>query len=209
MTTQINPTGRYSVGQVIYAMAYIYSEFDKSSIVAPLLWDTSAPNAVKFIELTVTEHHKVSDEYDVEKKLDCDGYILKCADGNSYTNQYPYASFEQLSDKGNRIFTIEYRGLSELDLKTLFDNKVNNPTRWISITDHIDAIKRGVESEEFKNSSPDIHAQLTNVFKMINETFEKQFPGKMLKVQPKPIEFKDGTVSYYPDIQEAIVVDKE
>lgn len=56
--------------------------------------------------LTCVEHHKVPNEWDESQppKLDCDGFIfLDEESGIRWANQYPYASYGQVSDVADRL----------------------------------------------------------------------------------------------------------
>ena len=60
-------TGRYSVGEEIYACVFVYS--DRISTSQPyMMRSIETPTDIKFIKLTVKEHHKVPGDYDEEVK---------------------------------------------------------------------------------------------------------------------------------------------
>lgn len=205
-------TGRYSIGEEIYAMSYIYETGGEthSSCLRPLTWlQENTPKEVKFIKLTVKEHHKVPIEYTNDLG---DGYILETDDPSvKYTNQYPVASYGQVTDTGNRIFTLDTRDKNWAQMEEIVDNETNHPIQWINITDHVNDIyvaAHGKDRETMIKANPDRHQQLVDVYKMINDTFEAQFPGKQLKIVPITLKRKDGTIDEYPDILTTIVVDK-
>lgn len=75
-------TGRYSIGETLYGVAFTYEGKNFASISPPMIWDDQMPKAFHFIQLEVTEQHKVLWDYDeptAEKKYD--GYKLKSSTG--------------------------------------------------------------------------------------------------------------------------------
>lgn len=60
-------------------------------------------NEIKFVESTVKEHHKVPGDWDDEKKYD--GFIFD-VQGCRGLNQYPKASYGQISDTQDRVISI-------------------------------------------------------------------------------------------------------
>lgn len=70
--------------------------------------------------LTCVEHHKVPNHWAESEppKLDCDGFIfLDEENGNRWANQYPRASYGQVSDAGDRIvFRMLPAGASYADI---------------------------------------------------------------------------------------------
>ena len=202
-------TGRYSIGEEIYAMAYIYDDLNVSVSGRPFIWGSTAiPKEIKFTKLVVTEHHKVPDAHNVAGEKECDGYKLKSADGTPYTNQYPYASYGQTTDTGDRLFIRDSDGLSDRELKALFENDINDPVIWVSIKDHVDEIKHCVDDDELKKLNPSMHENFKTVYDMIMKSFQEKFPGKTIDIVPKPIEHMDGSITYIPRLKYVIVVDK-
>lgn len=59
MTNQINPTGRFNVGQEIYVVATVIN--GRNTINTTLGTVHGDQPTFHFKKLTVTEHHKVSD----------------------------------------------------------------------------------------------------------------------------------------------------
>jgi len=102
---------RYQLNEKILAIGF-YHESDEATkmIINSIGYVISTPHLnwkFKIIELEVIEHHKVGDANDTsenpEKKYD--GYILT-ADGVSFRNQYPHASYGQISDTADRVFRV-------------------------------------------------------------------------------------------------------
>ena len=74
MTNQINPTGRFNVGQEIYVVATV---INGRNTINPTLGTVHGDQPTfHFKKLTVTEHHKVSDQWAYRESRVYDGYIL-------------------------------------------------------------------------------------------------------------------------------------
>ena len=77
---------------------------------------------LEFRKLTVTEHHRVLNEYAAKDSApDCDGFILKGDDGSIWHNQYPRAGYGQLDDSQDGIFTISTNAKGEDCQKLIVD----------------------------------------------------------------------------------------
>jgi hypothetical protein len=135
-------TGRYYPGQELYGIAFSYESKDMSSYRAPMLHDTEYPSAIHILKLVVTHHHRVPNEYDDKPNptLDNDGYLLMDTRDRVFTNQYPRASYGQLSDTGNRVFTEDVK----IDFDERFKTEKNDPVEYILITDVYSDICKGI-----------------------------------------------------------------
>lgn len=144
VTTQKINTGRYSIGEKLLVVAHVVTvpgrngsapHFDTCTHILPY-WKKKdygiAHRRFEYLELEVIEHHKVTSEYDEENKKNCDGYILKSADGRIFYNQYPIASYGQVSDRGNRIFT---ESIPEKDWDSAFKREKEKgiPSQYVLI----------------------------------------------------------------------------
>lgn len=103
---------RYEIGQKIWGVffhntdAIFYPHYSPWSPFGFNVRRSEMPR-MEFIELTVTEHHKVYWEYD-EKKAEPtnDGFVLTDEKGRVWHNQYPRASYEQTSDHADGLFSL-------------------------------------------------------------------------------------------------------
>ena len=198
-------TGRYSVGEEIYACVFVYS--NHISISLPYTpWSNETPTDIKFIKLTVKEHHKVPGDYDDEVKYD--GYILAADDGTIFTNQYPRASYGQVSDRGDRIFHIDFRGKTEEDFKKMFKNKTKVPYEYVLIHEVFTPMFKTVTLDKRKLSD-ELGVRLSMLINHFKDNFTKQFPDMELVTAPLIFKEKDGSESSYPDILETTIVKKE
>ena len=198
-------TGRYSVGEEIYACVFVYS--NHISISLPYTpWSNETPTDIKFIKLTVKEHHKVPGDYDEEIKYD--GYILAADDGTIFTNQYPRASYGQMSDRGDRIFHIDFRGKTEEDFRKMFDNQAKVPHEYVIINEVFTPMFKAVNLN--KDRLPDgLGVKLSLLINHFKDNFAKLFPDMELVTAPIIFKTKDGTESSYPDILKTTIVKKE
>jgi len=198
-------TGRYSIGEEIYACVFVYS--DRISTSQPyMMRSIETPTDIKFIKLTVKEHHKVPGDYDDEVKYD--GYILAADDGTIFTNQYPRASYGQVSDRGDRIFHIDFRGKTEEDFKKMFDNEVKVPHEYVIINEVFTPMVKAVTLDKEKLSDG-LGVKLSMLINHFKDNFTKQFPDMKLVTAPQIFKMKNGIESSYPDILETTIVKKE
>lgn len=198
-------TGRYSIGEEIYACVFVHG--DRISTSQPYsMWPNETPTDIKFIKLTVKEHHRVSGEYDDEVKYD--GYILTADDGKIFTNQYPLASYGQISDRGDRIFRIDYRGKTQEDFNKVFENQVEVPYEYVLISEVFSPMVKAVTFDKEKLPD-DLVVKLSKLINHFKDNFTKQFPDMELVTAPRIFIKKDGTENSYPLILETKVVKKE
>lgn len=197
-------TGRYQIGQEIYTCAFIYE--NHADITRPLSYgDDTLPETVKFIKLTVMEHHKVSQPHSLE--AECDGYILTSPEGDVFHNQYPIASYGQSSDLRNRVFTTSTKGMSKDQIRELVKNSKNKPWQYVTIDEVYTPINTAVNLVDTKIDEHTLY-RFSKLLKMFNSAFEEQFPGKELSVVPYVFHNTDGTTETFQDILETRVVDK-
>lgn len=144
--TQVKP-GRYSVGQQVVGVAAIvaYPGFHpaaahKMNLIRIPSLGLLRKNGIKvtdfvFKVLTVSEHRRVPVVHDKKRKLTCDGYILRAQDDKRadgvWHNQYPFASYEQLSDIGDSIFTFNPKAATSEEINKLFSDW-KNPCQLIA-----------------------------------------------------------------------------
>lgn len=144
--TTSKSTGRYSIGEKIIAVAIRTVYPGKCGNAPKVSWALNCPPhyiarefgakvaGMVFKEFEVVEHHKVHLDYDGDDKAEptCDGYILKDEFGILYTNQFPRASYGQMSDRGNYIFTIDDRGIPDDQINAMV-NDDSRPYRFIEV----------------------------------------------------------------------------
>ena len=194
-----NSTGRYYPGQELYGISFSYKSKNISSYRSPMLWDDDYPSDIHIIKLTVKEHHKVPNQYDEEPEpiKDCDGYLLIDTRDRVFTNQYPHASYGQISDTGNRLFTEDVKS----DFDERFKNDCVDPIQYILITDAYANICKGIRdinkylNEKYRESVlfqglryDDLYKKHTNL-----ERLRKEIEDKFMAVS-------NGKVIYAKDM---------
>ena len=101
---------RYTIGQEIIVVGFNYGPGKE-------VWfnhrpfafaGTDYPLSIELFKLKVIEHHKVAWNVDPNGERRYDGFILSTEEGDVWHNQYPVASYGQVSDIANRRFTINY-----------------------------------------------------------------------------------------------------
>lgn len=91
----------------------------------PAFWGMYLPwehklESIELVMLECTEHHKVPSEWDPkpEPALDYDGFIFKGPDFEGkptvWHNQYPRASYGQVSDAADRIVSLHIEDIEEI-----------------------------------------------------------------------------------------------
>lgn len=194
---------RYNVGEKLPVVSCVVNGDNRLGLTIPLLHDSKQPDSIFMKMLTVTEHHRVANywETDPENKT-CDGYILTDEQGVRWLNQYPRASYGQLSDNGDRQFEYDYSGLSKEQISDMIDKEEQYPLFYELLSEHLCRIHRGLDK------LPEGHAKIDELKTLLTATVakaEETFPG--FKYEYVPIVFKktDGTTESYPHIKEVII----
>lgn len=103
---------RYEIGEkyVFLRVRYSAEPDDYAPLYFP--WEHTL-EGIDTLLLSCVEHHKVADMWDSKDEKKHDGFIFLDSDGNRYLNQYPTASFGQLSDHEN--YLVESENAQTLD----------------------------------------------------------------------------------------------
>lgn len=148
--TQTQNTGRYSVGEKLYGVCF--HENGKPPMFGggrPFLYGKEDyPTLIDVVELTVTEHHKVAWDQDPKGEKKYDGYLLKDNKGRIWSNQYPRVSYSQVSDAGDREFSLYSTDEKEME-KWLDSDETTMCTLLVQFYD--DLIKGVASFEDRKN----------------------------------------------------------
>lgn len=113
---------RYQVGEKLIVVSFQYQDDTGiSRFSMPYSFHEKGIEKIWMKELEVKEHHKVSWEYDSEDKKNNDGYILVDGENEIYHNQYPKASYGQVSNEA------DFRFKRQMDLET-YKNRLDSPS---------------------------------------------------------------------------------
>lgn len=127
---------RYEIDQKLFVINFAYTgNYAHGMYSVPLKYNDIQPESINFVELKVTEHHRVPGDYDSE--LNYDGYLLKDDKGNDYANQYPRASYGQISDTANRRFHRHIETLDQLEK--------GSPYEYNLLADTLSSIYEGID----------------------------------------------------------------
>ena len=98
---------RYQVGQKILVSFFEISGRNMQKLVGNMFspWDERL-KYMHLVELTVEQHVKVPYEHAPEAEPKCDGFILRDKRGRVWHNQYPTASYGQLSTDADYYFNL-------------------------------------------------------------------------------------------------------
>jgi hypothetical protein len=130
---------RFNIGEKIIAIHYRIK--DHRSFFNPIFcpWDDTLTK-LDLAVLTVTEHHKVAWDQDPTGKREYDGFLLQDQTGQQWSNQYPHASYGQVSDAADRMFDRRYP--DDIDFNTLSDEQMSTFEDARTV---IDRVKRGID----------------------------------------------------------------
>lgn len=187
-------TTRYTVGEKIVVCFYILEgglRFINPTFVP---WQDKLKN-LDLRVLTVTEHHKVPNAHDPKGHATCDGFLLKDEKGVVWANQYPVASYGQMSDDASYYFNEFFSPDQNYDV--LEDGRLRY---FEDVTATIARINRGVKHLEKLEGRESWTAQLKTHFTWLIKKVEKETGAE---VTFEPI-WKD-----HPDITRAVITFKE
>jgi hypothetical protein len=187
---------RYKLNQKIWTIGLTLVNKESNKPVYPYGFLRPYPNQfditnIFFNELTVTEHHKVSGEWSDEKQYD--GFILKDTQDRVWHNQYPRASYGQLSDSNDGLFTTplfeklfeETKALdNDLDWNTActkFMDQYKSTINQFSLTRFMEDLNGGiVDDDTTKVECHEIWPKIEEIQKRVIQTF-KETTGKTLE----------------------------
>ena len=183
---------RYQIGQVIPVVKFKV-KFPNGNIgwVSWFLPWESEILEISIKNLTVIEHHKVpsSDEPDGEKNYD--GFVLKDNEGRIWHNQFPHASYGQISDESNRLFDPAW-DVSDDELHEFYNMKL--------LTEYLAKVQKGINDFSKMEGREKEKESLENHFNEVNAKF-KELTGKNIVVIPLVFGRTDSAVGeYYEDI---------
>lgn len=110
---------RYELGEKVIGIKVRFkpSEARWSNLYLP---DRDTLEGIDLIEMTVVKHARVPWDQDPEEKLEYDGYVLEASDGTVFHNQYPKASYGQVTDSAN--WTFSYAEVNEDNFLKSFED---------------------------------------------------------------------------------------
>ena len=172
---------RYTIGEVLTTIQFKTNNKKEGSHFG--IYTTGKPHMLKvdenvqfeIIQLTVTEHHKVPSEWDTENKLDCDGFKLVDSKNLIWHNQYPRASYGQISDSSDREFNRRDQ-LEEEEKQNLLLPQYPHCT--CLVTDFLKSLKEGFDCDD-----EPIRTARVNLFLQIEQKLLSDF-NLVLKEEP-------------------------
>jgi hypothetical protein len=173
-----------------------------------LLW-------LHLLELTCVEHHQVFWEYDEKKESPCDGFVFEDKHKRRWYNQYPRASYSQLSTSADWYFALSrdngYPGRTDElhyfeDITVTIDRMTDGSQDFVKLIEGKMTLPGG-----HKTTPADIElwkqyqTQLLNHRTYVIKRVEKDF-GVRVEIKPIVFQHKDGTGKEVPEIQKASLV---
>jgi len=176
---------RYEIGEKLYGVhflteKFVNDEFSKQWYSQPYTYSDDPVVKITIVELLVKEHHKVAWEYDEAKELKHDGYLLQDKEGFQWANQYPRASYGQLSTISDSRFMLYHPSPSEYDKLA----KQGQMLECHLLTDFIGNVYRFLDKAESQTEAPVLYERLT---KLINDI--------KIELQKLNLEFRREQVS--------------
>jgi hypothetical protein len=99
---------RYQIGQRVPFIHFnIENSITPQWFTKPYLYNENKILKTTIVVMECIEHHKVPWEYDTDNECKYDGYIFKNNE-NIWYNQYPKASYGQISSEQDSIISIHY-----------------------------------------------------------------------------------------------------
>lgn len=192
---------RYQVGQeiIIVHFAANDSAYGRNNFYrAPFLYNSNEEiTAITFKTLTVTEHHLVAWDQDPTEELKYNGYLLKDAAGQEFSNQYPRASYGQTSTTGDLRFNVHCRTKEDEEkLLAIYKEGTTDVVEYHLFTDAYQDIVKGiadltaaVKDHEKKGEQPTavlsvLLQKLSDLKTRIDAQFAKDFPNMQLTMVP-------------------------
>lgn len=180
---------RYEIDQKMFAVNFAFpGNHTHGMYSVPLKYNDIQPESINFIELKVTEHHRVPGDYD--DVIAYDGYLLKDDAGTVYANQYPRASYGQTTDASNRRFNKLVETREQLKEGAAFEYNLLSDT-LASIYDGIDILDQPENPRAFEKRN-----QLIELRDRILAEFQLQYPQIQIVVAKEPL-IEGSTVMHW------------
>lgn len=199
---------RFQVAQTLFAVHFGYNKNVPRTygfFGMPMLFDNDEPDDINFIKLEVAEHHKVPDCYDEKRELKCDGYLLKDETGTVFANQYPTASYGQISDESNRRFAIHIKKGESGLLNRMTEENPKAIFEFHLLSDVLERIQRGIKdlgdvkiTDENSQRSRTKRDHLIKLYDRIVKEFGEKYPDYRLAMVWKPPFKKSNLI--WPDV---------
>lgn len=153
------------------------------------------------LELLCISEHDVPVEYREEEGNTAKGYIFIDAQGAEYHNQYPVASYGQMSDAGNRIVTKNDGEFTDFYLASSMLSEVNRILENKGETALADDAKQTVENVKSFLVSNGYYTEEELVLKTIKRTTIKESPSRKLVnyLRSQGFSFKEYPDQIQPD----------
>ncbi len=193
---------RYEVGQEIMAVAFVVPGRNPMGIMIPLLHDDVQPSKIFVKKLTVAEHRRVPNEWDPKEELRHDGFILKDEEGMVWHNQYPRASYGQLSDTQDRVFEYCLDGKSTDEITALINNEHEVPLFYEDMEESLARILRGIASVKVPQSK---RAALELLLANTVAAAREKYPRFSWIQAPHEFKKQDGTIETHADILDTTI----
>lgn len=163
---------RYEVGSTAVFIHFVFSgapgtvACDEWFFAKPIPW-LHTINKVTVKSMACAEHHKVPSSYDPDGEKRYDGFTFRDEGGTTWYNQYPCASYGQLSDRAD--------GIVERQIKSADDKmtEMDGPLMMYDAMRFLDELHHGIIVMKAQNAK-DTVSLLEDHYSSVVQTIEKE-----------------------------------
>ena len=206
---------RYNIGQSLFAVQFVFASHNECGqllYTSPLMYSNEQPAHINFVQLEVTEHHKVRNEWEDESVTPTyDGYKLKQDQGLVFHNQYPTASYGQTTDTGNRRFDLA--GTAEQ-----FESFKGNKEKFVEahlLTEVLSDIAKGIRdlgevklTDDHGGQAREKVEALKELQTRIHKEFKEKYPEYLITTVEKVLWTGSGIKHFVTTIYRTIKVEE-
>lgn len=198
---------RFEIGQKIWTVGFTLINKNTNTIETSPYFTNPDPkfyhiDKIHFVEISISEHKNVPDEFSEELKYD--GFIATDGD-NVWHNQFPRASYGQLSNKCDHLFDLAgldsyYEEVNQSNLthqevmtKILKKHPVITTCSLVYFMNELTGgllDENGLTKRELHH--PDVHSRLCAIADLVVSEFKKQ-TGHSLICYNKELNLNDKT----------------
>ncbi|AXG66698.1 hypothetical protein JA33_293 [Dickeya phage vB_DsoM_JA33] len=156
---------------------------------------------IKFVVAQCKEHHKVPWDQDPKGEKKYDGFIFELPDGEKATNQYPHASYGQMSDTADGVISLLSHYYEKFDKDFDKISEADVYIEYFSFQRHMEALESAIYkfSPEGDRSDPEYHAKLVERRNLLISELAKQL-NMTIQFSQYSVTTKDGSVIAPPGL---------
>lgn len=161
---------------------------------------------VKFIEAKCVEHHKVGWDQDPESEKKYDGFVFEY-DGMKGHNQYPCASYGQMSDGADRMVSFMHHYYESLGQSFEKLDELDVYFEYQLFSNHIAKLEQAIQRLQKESVNDKSIPKLVARKELFLGALKEQL-GMEVEIFPHEFKKTDGSKVSYPEILDARVIRK-